>query len=109
MKSLSRAERLYELRAGDVGWSTPYPESPLGSDFLGVRKAPLRDILEDIGTKTLAYLYDFGVRDDSPAEAYVIPRLANWGTSEVRKQVSIVADCDRYLVDVTPRRGDNLA
>jgi hypothetical protein len=47
---------LYEIRAGGVGWSTPYP----GSDFMDARKARLDDILEDIGTKTLKYLYDFG-------------------------------------------------
>src|SRR5215475_10822354 len=39
---------LYEIRAGGVGWSTPYP----GSDFMDARKARLDDVLEDIGTKT---------------------------------------------------------
>jgi hypothetical protein len=51
---------LYELRAGGVGWSTPYPEQDWAGDFLDARKARLRDILDDIGTKTLAYVYDFG-------------------------------------------------
>jgi hypothetical protein len=52
---------LYELRAGDVGWSTPYPDMFGGDDFLDARKARLGDILEeDIGTKKLVYLYDFG-------------------------------------------------
>jgi|SRR5689334_5225932 hypothetical protein len=51
---------LYELRAGDVGWSTPYPEEDWAGDFLDARKARLADILEDIGTKRLVYLYDFG-------------------------------------------------
>ena len=45
---------LYEIRAGGVRWSTPYP----GSDFMDARKARLDDILH--GTKTLKYLYDFG-------------------------------------------------
>jgi hypothetical protein len=51
---------LYEIRAGDVGWSTPYPGADWAGDFLDARKARLGDILEDIGAKTLAYLYDFG-------------------------------------------------
>jgi Plasmid pRiA4b ORF-3-like protein len=51
---------LYELRAGDVGWSTPYPHADWSGDFLDARKARLGDVLEDIGTKKLVYLYDFG-------------------------------------------------
>jgi Plasmid pRiA4b ORF-3-like protein len=51
---------LYELRAGDVGWSTPYPDADWSGDFLDARKARLGDVLEDIGTKKLVYLYDFG-------------------------------------------------
>jgi hypothetical protein len=51
---------LYELRAGNVGWSTPYPDADWSGDFLDARKARLGDILDDIGTKKLAYLYDFG-------------------------------------------------
>src|SRR5450631_70379 len=50
----------YELRAGGVGWSTPDPDADWADDFLDARKARLGDILEDIGTKTLVYLYDFG-------------------------------------------------
>ena len=38
---------LYELRAGDVGWSTPYPDADWSGDFLDARKARLNDILED--------------------------------------------------------------
>ena len=51
---------LYEIRAGGVGWSTPYPDADWAGDFIDARKARLGDILEDIGTKTLKYLYDFG-------------------------------------------------
>ena len=51
---------LYELCAGDVGWSTPYPDADWSGDFLDARKARLNDILEDIGTKKLTYIYDFG-------------------------------------------------
>ena len=51
---------LYEIRAGGVGWSTPFPDADWAGDFIDARKAQLGDILEDIGTKTLKYLYDFG-------------------------------------------------
>ena|SRR5262245_10234314 len=51
---------LYEIRAGNVGWSTPYPDADWAGDFLDARKARLDDVLEDIGTKTLRYVYDFG-------------------------------------------------
>lgn len=51
---------LYEIRAGGVGWSTPYPEADWAGDFIDARKARLSDIIEDIGSKTLKYLYDFG-------------------------------------------------
>jgi Plasmid pRiA4b ORF-3-like protein len=73
---------LYEIRAGGVGWSTPYPDAD--GDFLDARKAPLDDVLEDTGVKTLKYLYDFGdgwehkikierLLDPEPAVLY--PRL----------------------------------
>jgi hypothetical protein len=51
---------LYEIRAGGVGWSTPDPDADWAGDFIDARKARLGGILEDIGTKTLKYLYDFG-------------------------------------------------
>jgi len=51
---------LYEIRARDIGWSTPYPDQDWANDFLDARKARLGDVLEDVGTKTLKYLYDFG-------------------------------------------------
>ena len=49
---------LYEIRARDVGWGIPdrdWADGPLDA-----RKANLGDVLEDVGTKTLRYLYDFG-------------------------------------------------
>lgn len=49
---------LYELRAGDVGWGMLDPDCPDGP--LDARKARLADVVEDIGTKTLRYIYDFG-------------------------------------------------
>jgi hypothetical protein len=65
---------LYELRAGGVGWSTPDPETDWGGDFLDARKARLGDILEDIGTKKLVYLYDF---DDGWEHTIKIERLTD--------------------------------
>jgi len=49
---------LYEIRAGDVGWGLPDPD--FGEGPLDAKKARLIDVLEDAGTKTLKYLYDFG-------------------------------------------------
>jgi hypothetical protein len=49
---------LYEIRARDVGWGIP--DRDLGDGPLDARKANLGDVLEDVGTKTLRYLYDFG-------------------------------------------------
>jgi len=49
---------LYEIRAQDTDWGLPDPDWPDGP--LDARKARLIDVLEDAGTKTLRYLYDFG-------------------------------------------------
>ncbi len=49
---------LYELRACDVGWGVPDPD--WGDGPLDASKAKLIDVLEDVGVKTLRYLYDFG-------------------------------------------------
>jgi hypothetical protein len=73
---------LYEIRARDVGWGEPDPD--WGDGPLDASKARLADVLEDIGTKTLRYLYDFGdgwehtirierIMDAVPGVAY--PRL----------------------------------
>lgn len=51
---------LYEIRAGGVGWGTPDPDGFGAEDFLDARLARLDQVLEDIGTKTLRYVYDFG-------------------------------------------------
>src|SRR5438093_9473875 len=51
---------LYEIRADGVRWSTPYPDQDWAGEFLDARKARLGDVLEDVGKKTLKYLYDFG-------------------------------------------------
>jgi hypothetical protein len=73
---------LFEVRARDVGWGIPSPDWPDGP--LDARKAKLIDVLEDTGTKTLRYLYDFGdgwehtikVERMAPAEPDVLsPRL----------------------------------
>jgi hypothetical protein len=49
---------LYEIRAGDVGWSTLYPEADWPEGFLDARKARLDKVIEDVGTTR--YIYDFG-------------------------------------------------
>jgi hypothetical protein len=49
---------LYEIRARDVGWGLPDPD--WGDGPLDARKTRLIDVLEDVGGKTLKYLYDFG-------------------------------------------------
>jgi Plasmid pRiA4b ORF-3-like protein len=49
---------LYEFRARDIGWGVPDPD--FGDGRLDARKARLVDVLEDVGVKSLKYLYDFG-------------------------------------------------
>jgi hypothetical protein len=49
---------LYQIRTKDIGWGIPDPG--WGGGPLDARKARLVDVLEDAGTKTLKYLYDFG-------------------------------------------------
>ena len=49
---------LYEIRARDTGWGIPdrdWSDGPLDA-----AKSRLIDVLEDVGGKTLKYLYDFG-------------------------------------------------
>jgi hypothetical protein len=65
---------LYELRTGGVGWSTPCPDADWAGDFLDARKARLGDVLEDIGTRTLKYVYDFG---DGWEHTIKVERLAD--------------------------------
>lgn len=73
---------LYEIRARDVGWGIPDPD--WGDGPFDARKARLGDVFEDVGGKTLKYLYDFGdgwehtirierILDATPGIAY--PRL----------------------------------
>ena len=49
---------LYEIRARDIGWGSPDPDFDNGP--LDASKARLIDVLEDVGAKSLKYLYDFG-------------------------------------------------
>jgi hypothetical protein len=65
---------LYEIRAGGVGWSTPLPDVDWAGDLLDARKAKLDDVLEDIGAKTLRYIYDFG---DGWEHTIKVERLAD--------------------------------
>ena len=73
---------LYEIRARDVGWGIPDPD--FGDGPLDAAKARLVDVLEDVGGRSLKYLYDFGdgwehsirierITDPVPGTAY--PRL----------------------------------
>jgi len=64
---------LYEIRAGDVGWSTPYDDDPLPNDVLDARKARLGSVIKHAETKKLIYLYDFG---DGWEHSIRIERLA---------------------------------
>jgi len=65
---------LYAIRVGGVGWSTPLPGVGGAGDFLDAQMAKLDDVLEDIGTKTLRYIYDFG---DGWEHTIKIERLAD--------------------------------
>lgn len=49
---------VYEIRARHVGWGIP--DSDWGDGPLDARKVRLDEVVEDLGTKTLRYLYDFG-------------------------------------------------
>ena len=49
---------LYEIRARDTGWGRPDPAFSDGP--LDASKTRLIDGLEEVGTKSLKYLYDFG-------------------------------------------------
>ncbi len=49
---------LYEIRAGGVGWGMVDPDWSDGP--MDASKSRLLDVLEDMGVKTLKYLYDFG-------------------------------------------------
>jgi hypothetical protein len=73
---------LYEIRARDVGWGRPDPY--FGDGPLDASKTRLIDVLEDVGARSLKYLYDFGdgwehsvrierITDAVPGVAY--PRL----------------------------------
>ena len=75
---------LYEIRARDASWGEPDPDWGDGPRDAG--KAHLADVLEEVGAKTLEYLYDFGdgwehtirierVADAEPGVAY--PRLVD--------------------------------
>jgi len=48
---------LHEIRARDVGWGMPDPD--FGDGPLDASKARLIDVLEDVGARSLKYLYDF--------------------------------------------------
>ena len=51
---------LWEFRAGGIGWGPSGPDAGFGDGPLDARKAPLLRMLNDVGGKTIKYLYDFG-------------------------------------------------
>jgi hypothetical protein len=51
-------DNLYEIRARDIVWGIVDPD--WGDRQLDASKSRLVDVLEDVGAKTLKYLYDFG-------------------------------------------------
>jgi Plasmid pRiA4b ORF-3-like protein len=77
---------LYEIRVRDVRWGVPDPD--WGDGPLDAREARLVDVLEEIGAKTLKYLYDFGdgwehtIKVERIAEA--VPGLAYPRLTEAR-------------------------
>lgn len=99
---------LYEIRARDVGWGMPDPD--FGDGPLDASKARLADVMEDVGVKSLKYLYDFGdgwehtirvERITDPVPGIVYPRLIEavgrcppedvggpWGYSEFREAIA---------------------
>jgi hypothetical protein len=103
-----------------VGWSTPDPDADW-TDFLDARKARLRDILEDIGTKELVYLYDFGdgwehtikmKRLADPEPGHLFPRLIEvagrcppedcggpWGYAELLAHAERHAELTEWIGD----------
>jgi hypothetical protein len=51
-------QHLAQIILGDVGWGMPDPD--FGAGPLDASKARLIEVLEDVGTRSLKYLYDFG-------------------------------------------------
>ena len=51
---------LWEFRAGGTGWGPSDPDAGFGDGPLDARKATLLRVLNDVGGKTIKYLYDFG-------------------------------------------------
>lgn len=77
---------LWEIRARDTGWGPKDPYGDFGDGPLDASKATLHSVVEDMGVKTLKYLYDFGdgwehtikierVLDAGPGALY--PRLVD--------------------------------
>src|SRR5690348_5841473 len=73
---------LYEIRARDVGWRVPGRD--VGNRPLDARKTRLVGALEDVRTRSLNYLYDFGggwahtlrmERITAPVPGIAYPRL----------------------------------
>ena len=53
-----QAAHLWEFRAGGTGWGPSDPDAGFGDGPLDARKATLLRVLNDVGGKTIKYLYD---------------------------------------------------
>jgi hypothetical protein len=51
---------LWEFRAGGAGWGPRNPDFDVGDGPLDAAKATLLHVLNDVGGKSIKYLYDFG-------------------------------------------------
>ncbi len=51
---------LWEFRARGTGWGPKDPDFDFGDGPLDASKSTLFGVLDDVGVKTLKYLYDFG-------------------------------------------------
>lgn len=53
------SSHLWEFRAGGTGWG-PRDDYEFGDGPLDAGKATLLSVIEDVGSKTIRYIYDFG-------------------------------------------------
>ncbi|MBU3032297.1 plasmid pRiA4b ORF-3 family protein [Paracoccus marinaquae] len=50
---------LYEFRVGDAGWGVPDPDG-IYDGPMDAKKMSLEKLIDQIGTRTIQYIYDFG-------------------------------------------------
>ena len=100
----------------------PDPDADWAGDFLDARKARLDDILEDIGTKKLVYLYDFGdgwehtitierITDPEPGGLSAPDRGARpLSSGKMRRPLSATLNCSRpsQIASTNASRADRM-